>query len=604
MKSIFKKLFSTFYQKQTDDANSNATDNPIGNLSEIGNDGRSNNATGSKDDAEKGSMIKPLLKFNRFGSVNIDDLVDYISSTNGVEGYINLSALTTLLYYTFKGLPEYEFVQKSDFKYSIIYCNEASYINRKDSVSEIIAVNTTNNGYKIIPIIIHSKMEGYLHYTSCIGDVNNDEKVHLFTLSPNPNDENGHSCISLDNYMYPVSLNLDSLEAGLYYALNDTVLDKNKPLTLIWFYRNGDLVVKGDIICKVITPLGKYNVICKNGGYIKIQTLDVPPIKDEATNQYNSIESSYDLYRIYKTENDLIYDEFESELDFVHDEFTGLGQTYWKRFAGINVTKYKGDAYFEMDNEDGHKIYMFPQYKDNKIVLVLGSNSKDFRISLGDQLILLFQVPLVNKLINNEKESSTFILSSEYFMLYHDLFDVAYSAEIEPMDLFRLANMKCIKWRLIPRTSNRTILEGVNESTWTANNISGEVFRLACWEFRDCLYKNGVITDLIPSTNSKVNEESTSIDTIGSESCYVYLMVDITNGYYKIGMSKDPHYRESTLQSEKPSIELVCAKKFPNRQIASSIEAALHKTYGNKNIRGEWFSLSEQDVTMLKATLA
>lgn len=541
-----------------------------------------------------------LPKFTRFGSIDIDALIDYIPSNNEIEGYINLSALTTLLYYIFKEESEYRNVQKSDFRYSIVYANEASYINIKDSISEIIAVNTTNNGYKVIPIIVHSKREGYLHYTRDIGDFKNDQRVHLFTLSTTPIVENGHTYGSLDDYVYPVSLNLNSLEAGLYYAIDDTLLDNNKPLTLAWTIKNGDFVHKRLLICKVLSSYGEYNIRCKKDGYIKISTTDIPPIKDESIGSYSSIESSYDLYKVYKNEDDLIYGEYDSEVELVRDEFTGVTQTYWKRFAGIDMLRYKGDAYFEMDSEDGHKLYLFPQYKDNKFILVLGSNSKDFKISLGDQLILLFQVPMVN----DEKESSTFILSSEYYMLYHDLFDVAYSAEIGAMDLFRLANMECIKWRIVPRTSNRTIMEGANESLWTSSNISGEVFRIGCYEFRDCLYKNGIITDLVPSAKSNSFEMAIDEKTDEDESCYVYLMVDTTNGYYKIGMSKNPDYRESTLQSEKPSIELVCAKKYPNRKIAASIESALHKTYSSKNIRGEWFSLTPYDVEALKASLS
>lgn len=87
------------------------------------------------------------------------------------------------------------------------------------------------------------------------------------------------------------------------------------------------------------------------------------------------------------------------------------------------------------------------------------------------------------------------------------------------------------------------------------------------------------------------------------EPCYVYLMIDTTNGFHKIGISNKPQYREKTLQSEKPTIELVCAKQFPSRTIAEAFESALHKAYANKRLRGEWFNLSEEEVLMLKETL-
>lgn len=80
-------------------------------------------------------------------------------------------------------------------------------------------------------------------------------------------------------------------------------------------------------------------------------------------------------------------------------------------------------------------------------------------------------------------------------------------------------------------------------------------------------------------------------------------MRDNTNGYYKIGISNKPEYREKTLQSEKPSIELVACKKYPVRIIAESFESALHTTYSQQRLRGEWFNLNDADVAAIIETL-
>lgn len=88
-----------------------------------------------------------------------------------------------------------------------------------------------------------------------------------------------------------------------------------------------------------------------------------------------------------------------------------------------------------------------------------------------------------------------------------------------------------------------------------------------------------------------------------SEACSVYLMVDTTNGFYKIGISNKPEYREHTLQSEKPTIELICSKEYPSRLIAEAIESALHKAYEDKRIRGEWFQLTSKDISDIILTL-
>lgn len=85
--------------------------------------------------------------------------------------------------------------------------------------------------------------------------------------------------------------------------------------------------------------------------------------------------------------------------------------------------------------------------------------------------------------------------------------------------------------------------------------------------------------------------------------CYVYLMKDTSNGYHKIGISNTPEYRERTLQSEKPTIEMLACKKFPTRKIAESIESALHTAYSQQRLRGEWFNLTDADVAAIIETL-
>lgn len=84
------------------------------------------------------------------------------------------------------------------------------------------------------------------------------------------------------------------------------------------------------------------------------------------------------------------------------------------------------------------------------------------------------------------------------------------------------------------------------------------------------------------------------VDTDGT--CYVYLMVDLSNNCHKIGMSNKPKYREKTLQSEKPTIELLKSKKFKTRKEAAGIEKQLHKEYRSKRLRGEWFKLNKSEL--------
>lgn len=95
--------------------------------------------------------------------------------------------------------------------------------------------------------------------------------------------------------------------------------------------------------------------------------------------------------------------------------------------------------------------------------------------------------------------------------------------------------------------------------------------------------------------SSALTSKSYNADSI-FDYCYVYLMRDEANEYYKIGMSNAPTYREGTLQSEKPSIKLIAYHKYPTRKFAAAIESALHTVYKDKRIRGEWLKLEKKDV--------
>ena len=75
----------------------------------------------------------------------------------------------------------------------------------------------------------------------------------------------------------------------------------------------------------------------------------------------------------------------------------------------------------------------------------------------------------------------------------------------------------------------------------------------------------------------------------------VYLMQDTTNDFYKIGRSKEPRYREKTLQSEKPTIELLFCFEGSRKD-----EKYLHECFKEKRIRGEWFRLDDDDIAYFK----
>jgi hypothetical protein len=76
---------------------------------------------------------------------------------------------------------------------------------------------------------------------------------------------------------------------------------------------------------------------------------------------------------------------------------------------------------------------------------------------------------------------------------------------------------------------------------------------------------------------------------------FTYLMLNTRNGFYKIGESNLPKFREKTLQSEEPEVEIYAS-------FTSEIcnEKILHERFSHKRIRGEWFSLSNEDLNYIK----
>jgi len=82
-----------------------------------------------------------------------------------------------------------------------------------------------------------------------------------------------------------------------------------------------------------------------------------------------------------------------------------------------------------------------------------------------------------------------------------------------------------------------------------------------------------------------------AIADIANKTAFVYLMKNTRNGYVKIGFSKNPQFREKTLQSEEPEIELLISI-----EATIDLEKELHARFSAYRVRGEWFRLSEHEI--------
>lgn len=91
------------------------------------------------------------------------------------------------------------------------------------------------------------------------------------------------------------------------------------------------------------------------------------------------------------------------------------------------------------------------------------------------------------------------------------------------------------------------------------------------------------------SNRGNNKNQTPSVKTSNVSKAYInrktYLMIDHNTNLYKIGSSDEPKYRERTLQSEKPTIELLYV-------LEDNREKELHERFAQYRVRGEWFDLS------------
>lgn len=112
----------------------------------------------------------------------------------------------------------------------------------------------------------------------------------------------------------------------------------------------------------------------------------------------------------------------------------------------------------------------------------------------------------------------------------------------------------------------------------------------------DCNLKKIDISSFeIPINCLREVVEERSPDRMSDNITKVYVMIDKNTGYYKIGRSKNPEKREKTLQSEKPTIEMIF-----NEDARIRDEKKLHYIFSDKRIRGEWFDLNGTDLNKIR----
>jgi len=136
--------------------------------------------------------------------------------------------------------------------------------------------------------------------------------------------------------------------------------------------------------------------------------------------------------------------------------------------------------------------------------------------------------------------------------------------------------------------------------------ITSIIDRLINRSYRGCIDNSFSVNDalhilkiIIPPGNGWMHHAiSTAVfhwqisackNRVKAEDQKTYIILDESTGFYKIGKSHDPGGRLVSLSTGKPFLKLIM-------EIDRNIENELHNAYSHKNVKGEWFNLSDNDL--------
>lgn len=353
-----------------------------------------------------------------------------------------------------------------------------------------------------------------------------------------------------------------------------------------WLVNDGDYIEKGtEIYCcnENILSSDKYVHRAEKSGHIDI-------IQDnlfKATFKVNFKEKDL-VYYIRDNDYKRIEEKYKNIPIISIDDFTKAISITWERVSANDKSAY---GIISKSVDRLIELNFTLNYIQDCDRIVFHINPKQLKLKQNDKISFLFENDDIIEFKLDSNPISIINRNNERVIEYKSL--------ITNRELQTFANQKLKKWKISITNENRDI-------------IGGDFGGLKVYEKKEnlqiviCKFVEDYLS--IAKKNildySPVEDRISDIGFDSSEDfCYVYLMLDISNGYYKIGISNKPYYREKTLQSEKPTINLITSKRYPTRKIAESIEKSLHLVFGEKRIRGEWFVLTEKDVEHIMETL-
>ncbi|MBA4744258.1 MAG: GIY-YIG nuclease family protein [Muricauda sp.] len=360
-----------------------------------------------------------------------------------------------------------------------------------------------------------------------------------------------------------------------------------------WLVEDGSYVQKGSDIYEYSRSILANAQLTRLGGKPKDNELKHKAEKSGYIDLYLKTPSLHItenelMYVIRKNDKERINRKFINEPNIIKDEFTNSTIIKWEKVS----SRFQISAGVKTKSDNLITDFLFSfNYIDNADQIVFHFDPKQIKPKQSDKVFFLFE----------NGEQIQYELTENPVLSKNRLNEkiIEYKGLITKTELELFANSNFKKWKISLVSDKREILGGEiggDDFYPTKNNIQIVIKKFAS-EYIDLVKET--IPNYEPTELKQVKPEKENI----ADFCFVYLMHDTSNSYYKIGISNSPEYRERTLQSEKPTIEMIASKKFPVRKIAESIEKALHSTYSEKRLRGEWFELNDNDVEHIKETL-
>lgn len=374
---------------------------------------------------------------------------------------------------------------------------------------------------------------------------------------------------------------------------------------LSWLVNNMDMVKKGSPLVEMTLSNDEYSqtkTIYNNFDGICYIHL---------SNEDNLVDDKFLVLGVIIDSINDLYSIFPSEIKAYRDSFTDALSLDWKRIGGLVTT---GIPLLVGGKEC---LYISCIFRDNHVFLVLNSIVKKINLKKGDTISLKFSngkildFTLDVKPVKVIRDFNFPYEDAEHVDLFRNAafgYSFGYTFTFGRKNLrensFVLSNKDLLLFENTPLSSFR-ITYNSEGGTFVDGDISNEYFdKLTCPLIVQNMFRTLLeyLRNFDPSFAKDTmyeEEDGRKKTNVIFDYCYVYLMYDNANGYYKIGMSNNPTYREGTLQSEKPTISLVACHKYPSRKFASAIETALHNVFKDFHIRGEWYKLSNEDVEII-----